>query len=1117
MAARSTRVTIRNNTDQVLTHLSDSLSHGEWTDPLTPPGTIPPGAVVWWQSESDGAGTEGRAAYRIGNSSDQFDVHWDNPFIGTNFYEQGISGPYGLYFEGGKDNNTEVIYSLIPNQRVAVPGFMPSIHGYHFPNHWPDEHITSITLPDPFGDILVGNASWGLCGGMSFASRDYFEAGRPSPLQSTNPRGEGDPLFDYIVQRLGQSLNVGDAADFIKYADPVYPDTDDVTGNGRDWQMAHVAWPGIRTIIDSGHPCPIGIVIGHLPDVTDMGHQVCVYAYQLDGQVLTMWVYDPNTPEIPACDSVTIQLDISRTDQNLIPVTTGISVHGSHPTINCFFTQSYEQRTPPVTVTWHSESSLGAVSRDPDQQDVFWVGPDGAIGSTYWNATSKTNWVDPPPFPITPPGAAVPGGRVASLGRNADHLDVFWVGPDGAIASTWYDSAAGQHWSDHQPFAVTPPGAARADSPVAAVSRNPNHMDIFWIGPDGGIGSSWYDTAPGQNWGDHQPFAIAPAGAAGDGSGLSAVSRDAQQVDVFWVGPDGAIGSTWWNAAQGQNWGDHKPFAISPPGAAQQGSAIASVGRNPTHLDVFWIGPDHGVASTWWDAAAGQNWGDHKPFAISPSGAARSDAPIAAISRNPNHMDVFWVGWDGAIGSTWYDTVQGQNWGDHQPFAISPPAAAGAKSHLAAVARTPDHMDVFWIGPDGGIGSTWYDSAAGSGWGDHQPFPVASPGAALGPGSPLGTASGFGLGRNPNQLDLFWIRPDGAIGSTWWNSAAGQSWGDHQPFTVAAPGAAVPGGRVASVGRTPNHMDVFWVGPDGAIASTWWDAAPGCNWGDHQAFPITKPGAARAGSPVAAVSRTPNHLDVFWIGPDGAIASTWWDSAPKCGWGDHLPFPITPPGAAGDGSGLSSVSRSPYQVDVFWVGKDGAIGSTWWNTAPGQSWGDHQPFAAAPPGSAAPGSAVASAGRTPNHLDVFWVGPDGAIASTWWDAAPGCNWGDHHPFPISQPGAARAGSGVEAVGRTFNHLDVFWIGPDGAIGSTWWDIAPKCSWGDHQPFEVAPAGAAGATPSLAAVARTADHLDVFWIGPDSAVGSNWWDIAPKCSWGDHSPFPATVPGVAASG
>ena len=849
-------------------------------------------------------------------------------------------------------------------------------------------------------------------------------------------------------------------------------------------------------------------MIGHLPAFTDLGHQVCVYAYQLRGQQLTLWVYDPNNP---GRDDITISLDISRTDQQLIPVTTTITVHGSNPTINCFFTQSYEQRVPPITVTTHSESSLGAVARDPDQLDLFWVGPDGAIGSTWYNAAPRQSWGDHQPFAITPPGSAVPGGRVTSASRNAGHQDVFWVGPDGAIGSTWWDAVPGQSWADHQPFAITAPGSARAGSPIVAVSRNPDHLDVFWIGPDGAIASTWWDAAPNCNWGDHQPFPITAPGAAGDLSGLTAVSRAADQVDVFWIGPGGAVGSTWWNGAPGQSWGDHQPFAVASAGAARPDSTLAAVGRTAGHLDVFWIGGDGAIASTWWDAAPNCNWGDHQPFPISPPGATRAGSPLAAVGRTPNHLDVFWVGADGSIGSTWYDTATGQSWGDHQPFTVAGPGSAEPASHLAAVARTPDHLDVFWIGGDHAIGSTWYDSAAGSQWGDHQPFAVTSPRAAIGPGSPLGTPSGFAVARDPDQLDVFWTDPDQSVASTWWNAAPGQSWGDHRPFAVAGRGAGAASGRVAAVGRTPNHLDVFWVGADGAIGSTWFDLAPGCAWGDHSPFPITPPGAARAGSPVAAVSRSPNHLDVFWIGPDGAIASTWWDSAPACSWGDHQPFPVTPPGAAGDGSDLTAVSRNPQQVDLFWLGRDGAVGSTWWNTAAGQSWGDHQPFPVTPPGAAQHGSGLTSVGRTRNHLDVFWVGPDGAVGSTWWDAAPHCNWSDHQPFGITPPGAARAGSALAAVGRTHDHLDVFWVGPDGAVGSTWWDAAPSCNWSDHQPFGISAPGAVRAGSPLAAVARTPDHLDVFWAGPRDAVDSNWWDSAPSCSWGDHQPFPAAGP------
>ena len=45
----------------------------------------------------------------------------------------------------------------------------------------------------------IGDASNGLCGGMVFAARDYFEAGR-TPPPDTTPPSEG-PLFDFLVDR----------------------------------------------------------------------------------------------------------------------------------------------------------------------------------------------------------------------------------------------------------------------------------------------------------------------------------------------------------------------------------------------------------------------------------------------------------------------------------------------------------------------------------------------------------------------------------------------------------------------------------------------------------------------------------------------------------------------------------------------------------------------------------------------------------------------------------------------------------------------------------------------------------------------------------------------------
>jgi len=56
-----------------------------------------------------------------------------------------------------------------------VAGFMPSANGFHFINSWPSEPDIVVNVP-ALGRVAVGDASNGLCGGMVFAVRDFFEA-----------------------------------------------------------------------------------------------------------------------------------------------------------------------------------------------------------------------------------------------------------------------------------------------------------------------------------------------------------------------------------------------------------------------------------------------------------------------------------------------------------------------------------------------------------------------------------------------------------------------------------------------------------------------------------------------------------------------------------------------------------------------------------------------------------------------------------------------------------------------------------------------------------------------------------------------------------------------------
>ena len=89
---------------------------------------------------------------------------------------------------------------------------------------------------------------------------------------------------------------------------------------------------------------------------------------------------------------------------------------------------------------------------------------------------------------------------------------MFWIGLDEWIWTNAWDAGVGNgSWMN--PSRMARPGVMRVDSPIAAVSRTPNRLDVFWIGPDGGIGSTgWEGGANNNAW--EQDFSIARPGVA---------------------------------------------------------------------------------------------------------------------------------------------------------------------------------------------------------------------------------------------------------------------------------------------------------------------------------------------------------------------------------------------------------------------------------------------------------------------------------------------------------------------------------------------------------------------------------------------------------------------------
>ncbi|MFJ4777100.1 CAP domain-containing protein, partial [Streptomyces sp. NPDC088762] len=196
--------------------------------------------------------------------------------------------------------------------------------------------------------------------------------------------------------------------------------------------------------------------------------------------------------------------------------------------------------------------------------------------------------VPQPPPPPRPP-ATQPFRGISSVSQRDDHLDVFWVGPDGSVRSQWWDGKWGNGaWDKHGSFNIAPAGSAAANSGIASVSQRDDHLDVFWVGPDGSVRSQWWDGKWDNGaWDKHGSFNIAPAGSAAANSGIASVSQRDNHLDVFWLGPDGSVRSQWWDGKWDNGpWDKHGSFNIAPAGSAAANSGIASVSQRDNHLDV---------------------------------------------------------------------------------------------------------------------------------------------------------------------------------------------------------------------------------------------------------------------------------------------------------------------------------------------------------------------------------------------------------------------------------------------------------------------------------------------------------------------------------------------------
>jgi hypothetical protein len=225
--------------------------------------------------------------------------------------------------------------------------------------------------------------------------------------------------------------------------------------------------------------------------------------------------------------------------------------------------------------------------------------------------------------------------------------------------------------------------------------------------------------------------------------------------------------------------------------------------------------------------------------------------------------------------------------------------------------------------------------------------------------------------------------------------------------------------QVAAVSRGPGNLDLFVIGFDNRVWTTFWNDQVGWNPGDW--FPL--PGRAvfdHEKQQLAAVSRGPGNLDVFVIGFDNRVWTTFWND--QTGWDRNPDGQVNPeghffplPGRAvfdHERQQLAAVSRGPENLDVFVIGFDNHVWTTFWNEQDGWGAGPNGHFFPLP------GRAVfdhekqqlAAASRGPENLDVFVIGFDNRVWTTFWNDQTGWDRNpdgqvnpDGHFFPVGPP------------------------------------------------------------------------------------------------------------------
>jgi hypothetical protein len=172
------------------------------------------------------------------------------------------------------------------------------------------------------------------------------------------------------------------------------------------------------------------------------------------------------------------------------------------------------------------------------------------------------------------------------------------------------------------------------------------------------------------------------------------------------------------------------------------------------------------VVSAAWEPGFGTSW--HGWWVLN-DGAARPGAPVTAVCRSADKLDLFLTGDDGTVWTAWWQTSS-PGWHGWTTLLAGRRFLPGAP--VGVVSRSADKLDLFATDIDGNVMTAAWEPAFADGW---RGWWALADGHAA-PGAPVS--------RGPDMLDVFVVDAEGRPVTSGWGPGRGPAWTPWHPLAL---------------------------------------------------------------------------------------------------------------------------------------------------------------------------------------------------------------------------------------------------------------------------------------------------------------------------------------------